>query len=172
MACRGAEVNHWDKGRNLVNNKWQFTYLKLAIQLFESFLKLWIDFSHDGGVGRCGRCKDEVWWVYLRLATDLSLTGPVQLVQLKGPDGIAESRDVVSTQALEGRQEIALIGSLDRARWIKGRGAPGLFWLYHHSNQFFLAENTVPCGFILPLPLFSCSFKHMLATKFSGWSLF
>jgi hypothetical protein len=38
----------------------------------------------DGGVGRCGRCKDEGWWVYLRLATDLSLTGPVPVRPVEG----------------------------------------------------------------------------------------
>lgn len=117
--------------------KWQFTYLKLAIQLFKAFLKLRIDFSHDGGVGRCGRCKDEVWWVYSRLATDLSLTSPMPVRPVEGTrrDSRVSWRSLNSS--LGGRARDCSYWFSDQARWIKGRGAPGLFWLYHHSSQFF-----------------------------------
>lgn len=63
-----------------------FTNLKLAIQLFQPLLELWISFSHDGGC--------------LAVAAESMKFGGLSSLateshRLKGPDGRAESRDVV-----------------------------------------------------------------------------
>jgi len=65
--------------------------------------------------------KDEI--EYRRFGGLSRLTTEVLTGNLEGPGGRTESRDVVRTEDLEGGQQEGFIGSLNRARWIKG-GVP------------------------------------------------